>query len=115
MSARLQTWFPFAIQICLNGREWLARQLDGLGVSYERLDNCLLGVSDWQQARRGGGRTAGRYGVVAVATRRRLAGDDVDRRTRGNVRLCATRIDTAALSTGAERLAVARLGSRVVG
>ena len=43
MSARLQTWFPFAIQICLNGREWLARQLDGLGVSYERLDNCLLG------------------------------------------------------------------------
>ena len=52
MSARLQTWFPFTIQICLNGREWLARQLDALGVSYERLDNCLLGVSDWQQAQR---------------------------------------------------------------
>ena len=27
MSGRLQTWFPFDIQICLNGREWLARQL----------------------------------------------------------------------------------------
>jgi len=27
MSGRLQTWFPFQIQICMNGREWLARQL----------------------------------------------------------------------------------------
>ncbi len=23
---RLQTWFPFLIQVCLNGREWLGRQ-----------------------------------------------------------------------------------------
>ena len=52
MSARLQTWFPFAIQICLNGREWLARQLDNLAVSYTRFDNCLLEVADWQQAQR---------------------------------------------------------------
>ena len=52
MSARLQTWFPFAIQICLNGREWLARQLDSLGVSYQRLDNCIVQVADWQQAQR---------------------------------------------------------------
>ena len=27
MHARIQTWFPFAIQICLNGREWLAREM----------------------------------------------------------------------------------------
>jgi len=27
MSARLQTWFHFNVQICLNGREWLACQL----------------------------------------------------------------------------------------
>ena len=52
MSARLQTWFPFAIQICLNGREWLARQLDSAGVPYERLDNCIVQVADWQQAQR---------------------------------------------------------------
>jgi len=25
MHARVQTWFPFTIQICLNGREWLAQ------------------------------------------------------------------------------------------
>ena len=28
MHARIQTWFPFAIQICLNGREWLARAMN---------------------------------------------------------------------------------------
>jgi hypothetical protein len=27
MNARIQTWFPFNVQVCLNGREWLARQL----------------------------------------------------------------------------------------
>ena len=26
MHLRLQTWFPFSLQVCLNGREWLARQ-----------------------------------------------------------------------------------------
>lgn len=29
MHLRLQTWFPFGLQVCLNGREWLARQMDG--------------------------------------------------------------------------------------
>ena len=28
MYARIQTWFPFNIQVGLNGREWLARQMD---------------------------------------------------------------------------------------
>ena len=28
---RLQTWFPFLIHICLNGHEWLARQMDEKG------------------------------------------------------------------------------------
>ena len=27
MSIRIQTWFPYRIQIAMNGREWLARQL----------------------------------------------------------------------------------------
>jgi len=31
MSARIQTWFPFQIQIYLNGREWLAQQMKGEG------------------------------------------------------------------------------------
>jgi len=28
LSARMQTWFPFSVQVCMNGREWLARQMD---------------------------------------------------------------------------------------
>ncbi|HEV3200614.1 MAG TPA: hypothetical protein VGZ73_22080, partial [Bryobacteraceae bacterium] len=33
--ARIQTWFPFHIQIGINGREWLARQMeDGVGYRY---------------------------------------------------------------------------------
>jgi hypothetical protein len=41
MHARLQTWFPFNVQICLNGREWLARQLARRHSRFERADNCF--------------------------------------------------------------------------
>ena len=39
MYARVQTWFPFAVQIGLNGREWLARQMDKAGLAYRRQRN----------------------------------------------------------------------------
>jgi hypothetical protein len=34
MHARIQTWFPFNIQIGLNGREWLARQMETEKLKY---------------------------------------------------------------------------------
>ncbi len=43
---RLQTWLPFGIQIYVNGREWLARQLDARGIGYVRTDNALLRIND---------------------------------------------------------------------
>jgi len=46
MHARLQTWFPFSIQVCLNGREWLARQMDQAGLAYTRRDNCFTALAD---------------------------------------------------------------------
>jgi len=52
LNARIQTWFPFPIQVCVNGREWLARQLDAAGVAYHRHDNCLPWVADFPQAQR---------------------------------------------------------------
>jgi hypothetical protein len=52
MYARVQTWFPFAMQIGLNGREWLTRQLDAAGLSYRRHDNCVTWVEDMAQAQR---------------------------------------------------------------
>ena len=41
MHTRLQTYFPFDVQICLNGREWLARQLEVRGAAFTRADNCF--------------------------------------------------------------------------
>jgi hypothetical protein len=53
MNARLQTWFPFKIQICLNGREWLARQLQRNGHSaFQRADNCFTWFRDPRLAQR---------------------------------------------------------------
>lgn len=47
MNARIQTWFPFHVQICLNGREWLARQLERKGRSdFKRVDNCFTSLGD---------------------------------------------------------------------
>jgi hypothetical protein len=46
MHARLQTWMPFNIHVCINGREWLARQMDTAGIEYHRQDNCFTWVSD---------------------------------------------------------------------
>jgi hypothetical protein len=48
--ARIQTWFPFAIQICLNGREWAARTMDREGLRYHRAENCFPWVEDFAKA-----------------------------------------------------------------
>ncbi len=45
--ARVQTWFPFAIQICLNGREWAARMMDREGLRYQRVENCFPWIEDF--------------------------------------------------------------------
>ncbi len=52
MNARIQTWFPFPTQICLNGREWLARQMDARGLKYVREDNCFPWIEDFDQAQK---------------------------------------------------------------
>jgi len=52
LNARIQTWFPFRIQVCLNGREWLARQMDGSGLRYLRQDNCFPWIEDFPRAQK---------------------------------------------------------------
>ena len=52
MSARLQTWFPFPIYIYLNGREWLARQMEQAGMRYRRHDNCFTWIEDFSRAQK---------------------------------------------------------------
>ncbi len=46
MHARIQTWFPFRIYVCLNGREWLARQLDQARLHDLRRDNTFTWRED---------------------------------------------------------------------
>lgn len=52
MSARIQTWFPFSIQVCMNGREWLARRMDQAGMDYHRYDNSFPWIDDFPKAQR---------------------------------------------------------------
>src|SRR5437867_140832 len=47
---RLQTWFPFLIHICLNGHQWLARQMDEKGLRYRKADNRFTWLEDFQKA-----------------------------------------------------------------
>lgn len=46
MHLRLQTWLPFNFSVCVNGREWLGRQMDAAGIQYRRQDNCFTWISD---------------------------------------------------------------------
>jgi hypothetical protein len=50
MYGRVQTWFPFAMQIGINGREWLTRQLQKEGLHYRRYDNKVTWVDDLPRA-----------------------------------------------------------------
>lgn len=52
MHTRLQTYLPFDVQVCLNGREWLAQQLAAAGVEFERADNCFPWLAEPARAQR---------------------------------------------------------------
>lgn len=47
---RVQTWFPFVLDVGLNGRSWLYQQLQREGIPYRCCDNILLEVADWPRA-----------------------------------------------------------------
>ena len=51
MHVRLQSWAPYSIQVSVNGREWLARQLDRCGIAYSKSDNKITWVADIEAAR----------------------------------------------------------------
>jgi hypothetical protein len=47
---RVQTWMPYQVQVYVNGREWLGRQLDRARMSYVRADNCFPHLADPDRA-----------------------------------------------------------------
>lgn len=46
MHVRLQTWLPFTLQVCVNGREWLAQQLRRSGSEFQQVDNCIFALAN---------------------------------------------------------------------
>ena len=46
MHVRVQSWAPYDIQVYVNGREWLASQMDRAGIGYLRSDNKIIAVDD---------------------------------------------------------------------
>ena len=50
MHVKLQTWFPFEIQIYINGRAHLAKMLDKENIGYKRYDNCFLQIDNLERA-----------------------------------------------------------------
>jgi hypothetical protein len=46
----VQTWFPFRIQVYVNGHEWLARRLDRSRIPYLKYDNAFLRIANFRRA-----------------------------------------------------------------
>jgi hypothetical protein len=49
MHIRLQSWLPFTIQVCLNGRRWLGNKLQQAGISFVQHDNTFTEIADVQR------------------------------------------------------------------
>jgi len=47
---RIQSWVPFNVFICLNGRHWLERQLQNNGIGYIKDGNCFPWIEDIEAA-----------------------------------------------------------------
>ncbi len=46
LHVRLQTWLPFTVHVCINGRDWLAADLTQHQIPFEQRDNCFVDVGD---------------------------------------------------------------------
>jgi hypothetical protein len=49
---RIQTWFPFTIQVYVNGHDWLARQMHTNGLGFVQHDNAFTQLDDAASAQR---------------------------------------------------------------
>jgi hypothetical protein len=49
---RLQSWVPFNVFVCLNGRHWLERMLQDNGIDYIKDGNCFPWIEDIEAAQK---------------------------------------------------------------
>jgi hypothetical protein len=50
MHLRVQTFFPFTVQVSVNGHEWLAQQMVGHHLGFDQHDNAFVQLDDAAQA-----------------------------------------------------------------
>ena len=50
MHIRLQTWLPFTMQVCVNGRRWLGNKLQRANIPFVQHDNTFTEIADVQRA-----------------------------------------------------------------
>ena len=65
MHLRIQSWAPFDMQVCLNGRSYLQQRLDRAGIGYVKEGNCFTRIDDLEKAQ----------GFLDELQRRQLGGD----------------------------------------
>lgn len=49
---RVQTWMPYAVQVCLNGREWLGRQMQRSRLRHIRVANSFPSITSPDRAQK---------------------------------------------------------------
>lgn len=52
MHVRRSTWFPFTMQVYVNGHDWLARRMSRLRLTFQRLENAFLSIARPERADR---------------------------------------------------------------
>jgi hypothetical protein len=50
MHVKIESWFPFTVQVYVNGHEWLARTLNRRGIRFKKVDNAFVELADTARA-----------------------------------------------------------------
>lgn len=79
---RLSTWFPFHLQVYVNGHEWLAKKLDAAGIGYRKIENSFVQIDDPEKAQE----IADRFGKIKWEKRLHMFARRVNPMLRGLLR-----------------------------
>ena len=52
MYLKIQTWFPYNVQIYINGREYLSKLFDKKNIKYEMYNNSFSYIDDFKKAQK---------------------------------------------------------------
>jgi hypothetical protein len=79
MYIRLETWFPYTIQVYVNGHDWLARQMLRRKMGFMQRDNAFTQLDDPQQAQQIADRFAQLNWVKQLSKWARMVNPHIDK------------------------------------